>query len=67
MSHEIQGVLGRDRVAAVNIKCTDFGLLRCQTHDHLDDLSNCKDRNIVLRARGIVCHENMSTGSTASI
>ncbi len=66
MAQELQGVESRDCFSTVDVESSNFGLGR-QGHDCLDDLGNSEDHTIVMRARCVAGHEEMSSSSTASL
>jgi hypothetical protein len=59
-------VASRDCFPTVDVEISNLGL-SYQGHDCLDDLSDSEDRAIVMGARCVVGHEEMSSCLTVSI
>ncbi len=66
MAQDLYGVASRDCFPTVDVESSDF-CLGSQGHDCLDDLGNSEDRVIVMGARCVAGHEEMSSCLTASI
>jgi hypothetical protein len=64
MTHEFEGMMGRDSLNAVDIESPHLGLCH-QGHDPLDNLCNCEDGAIVWCFGSVVGHEEVPTRLTA--
>ncbi len=56
----------RDCFPTVDVESSNLGI-GCQGHDCLDDLGDSEDRAVVMGARCVAGHEEMSSCSAASI
>jgi hypothetical protein len=66
MPQECLDVVSKDCFLTVDVESSNCGL-GCQGHDCLDDLGKSEDCSIVMGARCVAGHEEMSSCSAASI
>jgi hypothetical protein len=59
-------VVSRDCFPTVDVESSNFGL-GSQGHDCLDDLGNSEGRAVIMGARCVAGHEEMSSCLTGSI